>query len=236
MRFRSFSRQVVAFLVLCSMTLTAAAQGVLAEYLKPNERVQAEVIVVVTPDELGPLRAKIDQAAVADPEWFAEHIKKDAGEKPFLYDERMGLTKEEYDTYLALWDSRKFEVVQKVHVELIEGRKGMWKLDVAGPGLPIRLLSYSPEDDHFVSPNGDLKRIEDIAASPSSILRKWSGKEWRVEKETPFGRTKTNFAIGRMAAGGFGLLVYRYQEVGAMPGERYDQSVLVRFKPVLPAK
>lgn len=235
----SLSRTLLV--ALCSIVWLAAGAlaqdsgpGVLGEYLKVGERVQAEIVVVVTPDELGPIVSKVDIAAAKDPEWFTEHAKKTASDVPLGYHEKLGLTREEYDTYIELWKQRKMERVEAVSVELKQGRKGLWKVVVTGSGLPIRLLSYDAESDSWTSPNGKLERIEDISAAASSILGEWKGKEWRQEKETPFGRTKTNFAIGRLAKGDYGLIVYRYQEVGTA-GRRYDQSVLVRFKPVLPA-
>ena len=63
---------------------------------------------------------------------------------------------------------------------------------------------------------------------------KRSGPEWKFQEETSLGKTKENFAIGKMADGKTGLLVYRMQEVSSTGRLLYDKSLVVRFG--LPAK
>ena len=81
----------------------------------------------------------------------------------------------------------------------------------------------------FRSPNGDLKRIEDIKADSASILGEWTGSEWKFEEETSLGKTKENVAFGRFADGKYGLIVYRVQEMSTEGTRLLDKSLVVRF-------
>ena len=90
-------------------------------------------------------------------------------------------------------------------------------------------LRYQAKTDQFRSPNGELKRIEDITADPSSILGAWSGLEWKFEEETGLGKIKENFALGRLADNKYGLIVYRAQELSTEGTRLLDKSLVVRF-------
>ena len=149
------------------------------------------------------------------------------------YHENLGLTKEEYAKYLELWDKRDFKVIQEVAVRL-EKLGDQWMVRVGGVGAKIGLLRFDPSTGTFKSPNGTMERIDDIKADPASILRAWTGQEWKYEKKGALGVTKENFAIGKTEDKKFGLLVYRLQDIGVEGRSLYDQSVLIRF--ALPGK
>jgi len=204
------------------------APKVLAAYLTPNEGVKGEVVAVVPPDEIQKYIEKVKEGSSKNPEWFAEYSAKSKPGIPLPYDEKLGLTKEEYDQYLELWDQREFRVIQPVGVRL-ELLGDQWMIRVSGVGAKITLLRYDETTDIFKSPNGEMKRIEDISADPSSILRGWTGHEWKFEEVSTLGKTKENFAIGRTEDKRFGLLVYRLQDISVDGRPLYDQSVLIRF-------
>ena len=90
-------------------------------------------------------------------------------------------------------------------------------------------MRYSEKDDTFRSPNGDLKRIEDIKGDPASILGEWSGQEWKFEEETSLGKTKENIALGKFADNKYGLIVYRAQELSTEGRRLLAKSLAVRF-------
>ncbi len=101
---------------------------------------------------------------------------------------------------------------------------------VSGVGMSISLLRYNPETGNFKSPNGELKRIEDINAEERSILGAWTGQEWRYENNTEFISTKENLAVGKYKDGKNCLLIYRLQE--STSGHRLaDKSLVIRFSP-----
>lgn len=222
-----------------SCTLLLLLQPLVAEvpkpiaYLPEGELVKAATTVVVPPAELDKYLAMVEKAAQKDPEWFAEHSKKAAPGVPLPYDPKLGLTEEQYKTYLELWSKREFKPVDPVVVQLKQESDGRWTINAAMPGqgsTPISTLKYDPEDDVFVSPNGTLVRLEDVEADKDSILGKWSGHEWRFQEENALGKTKENFAIGKTGDGEYGLLIYRMQEVSAEGTRLYDKSLVIRFQ------
>jgi hypothetical protein len=221
---------------LISHLAAAEPPAVLGTYLKPDTMIKGEVIVVIPPREIGEYVAKVEEAAKREPEWFKEFSEKAKPGVPLPYHEKMGLTKEDYEKYRSLWDQREAKTVPdgNVVIRLEQPKEGEWMVRVTGVGSPVSLLRYNEGDDVFQSPNGLLQRIEEIAADAQSILGAWTGHEWRYMEENTLGRTKENFAIGKMADEKKGLLVYRLQEVSSTGRRLYDKSLVIRF--ALPVK
>lgn len=204
-------------------------------FMPAGEFVKGAITVVVPPEALEKYVAKVDAAALSDPEWFKEQSKKAGPGVPLPYDPKIGLTETEYEEYLKLWDEREFKAVEAVILQLKQQGDGKWGITAAmgnkeGAGsLPISTLKYDAEKDIFLSPNGTLERLEDVKADKRSILGEWSGSEWKFEEETSLGKTKENFAIGKTGDGKFGLIVYRIQEVSSLGSSLYDKSLVIRF-------
>lgn len=197
--------------------------------LREGAAVKGRIGMVVPPKEIDIYIAKVEAAARKDSAWFREFSAKSKPGVPLPYDERLGLTKEEYAEYLALWAKREFKSGEEVMIMLRPGVGGLWSLAATGGAGALSTLRYEAAKDVFRSPNGELKRIADIKADPASILGEWTGSEWRFEEETSLGRTKENFAIGRMAGDRFGLIVYRVQELSAEGRPLLDRSLVIRF-------
>lgn len=227
------------FPVLAALVAPAALAADVPEaiaYLPKDEFVKGAITVVVPPADLDKYVGKVEAAAANDPKWFKEHSKNAAPGVPLPYDPKIGLTEAEYDEYLKLWDAREFKAVEAVILQLKEASDKKWSITAAvgggqegGGSLPISTLKYDAEKDVFVSPNGTLKRLEDVSADKRSILGEWTGHEWRFEEETSLGKTKENFALGKTGDGKFGLIVYRMQEISSEGTRLYDKSLVLRF-------
>lgn len=221
----------IAVLVLLGGTLAvraevpAAFKGVLAE----GQLMKAETVMVVPPPEIDKFVGKVEQAARQDPKWFEQYSKDSSPGAPLPFHEKLGLTKTEYQQYLDLWAKREIRPTARVVVQLKQPKKGEWTVNATGEASMLATLRYVAAKDVFESPNGTLKRIEDIAAGPQSILGAWKGHEWRLLEETSLGVTKENIAIGQTTDGKFGLLVYRVQDVSAQGTRLVDRSIVVRF-------
>ncbi|MGB0991063.1 MAG: hypothetical protein ACPG32_01170 [Akkermansiaceae bacterium] len=225
---------MAAFLAV--ITPIAHAQGksktpaLLAPFLTKGKAVKGEVGAIVPPKEINKYIIKVQEAAKKDPEWHKEYAKKAKPGIPLPWHDKLGLTKEDYADYLKLWDQREFKAVQKVILHLEEPKDGQWMIRVSGVGMPVSLLRYDPKADNFKSPNGELKRIEDIDAEERSILGAWKGHEWRYEKETDFISTKENLALGKYKDGKHCILIYRLQESTGQH-RLADKSLVIRFTP-----
>ena len=213
----------------CSATVFAEAPKFITDLLPVDVPVKAERGRVFPPPELDKYVAKVRQAALKDQEWFREHSKNGKPGVPLPYDERLGLTKEEYDEYLKLWNKREFKPIEDVMLLLRQTSDDTWTISSTGAGSMLTTLRYKAKDDSFRSPNGELKRIKDIEADPSSILGQWTGHEWKFEEETGLGKVKENLAVGQFADNKYGILVYRAQELSSEGTRLLDKSMVIRF-------
>ncbi len=198
-------------------------------FLKLDTPVRAEAVLVLPPPEIEKYIAKVEQAAQKDRAWFAEYSKTTKPGIPLPYHEKIGLTKEEYDEYLALWAKREFKVAQEVSLLLRKGSEDRWNIIASGAGSALSSLRFSDKDDNWKSTNGIMTRLEDIKADPMSILGAWTGKEWRFEEETNLSKLKENFAIGITGDGKYHLLVYRAQEMTTQGTRLLDKNLVIRI-------
>jgi len=225
MKFLPFSLAIVFAAKLSAGEIPAVFNGL----FQKDVPVKGQIGVVLPPQEIEKYMAKVEQAAKKNPEWFREQAKSAKPGSPLPYDEKLGLTKEEYDAYLQLWAKREFKPMQETVLLLRETSDGNWTLSGTGNAAAISTLRYQPKSDTFRSPNGELKRIEDIKADSTSILGAWTGKEWRFEEESSLGKTKENIAVGQYADKKYGLVVYRAQEISSEGTRLMDKSLAIRF-------
>jgi len=218
-----------AALCLATPAMSAEVPPIFKGLFEKDIPVRATIGMVVPPAEIDKHVAKVEAAARKDPEWFTEYSTASPPGSPLPFHEKLGLTQAEYDDYLALWRKREFRAVEEVLLLLRESPGGTWTLTATGNASQLSTLRYQPESDTFRSPNGELKRIEDIAAVPDSILGEWTGPEWRFEDESSLGKTKENFALGRFADGKHGLVVYRMQDISSEGTLLMDRSLVIRF-------
>ena len=229
-----FHIPLVAFSLIASLC-AAEAPKIFQGLLEPNVPVKGQIGVVLPPPEIDKFVAKVEAAARKDPKWFQEFSGQAKPGTPLPYDERLGLTKPEYDEYLALWNKREFKPIEEVTLLLRPTTGDTWAVTSTGGAGSLSTLRYSAKSDSFRSPNGELKRIEDIKADASSILGEWTGLEWKFEEETGLGKSKENLAIGRFADKKFGIIVFRAQELSSEGTRLLDKSLVIRF-PIAQAK
>lgn len=214
---------------LAASLATAEVPKVFGGLFVQDVPIKGQVGMVLPPPEIDKYLAKVEAAKNKDPKWFREFASQNKQAVPLPYDERLGLTKEEYNEYLALWNKREFKPKEEVMLLLRQSAGGTWALTSTGGASAISTMRYVEKDDIFRSPNGDLKRIDDIKAEPSSILGEWSGHEWKFEEETTLGKTKENVAVGRFADNKYGIVVYRVQELSTAGTILLDKSLVIRF-------
>ena len=223
-----FHTPLVAFSLVVSLS-AAEAPKIFAGLFEPDVPVKGQIGIVLPPPEIDKYVAKVETAARKDPKWFREFSGLAKPGAPLPYDERLGLTKTEYDEYLVLWNKREFKPMEEVQLLLRQTAGDTWSITSTGGASSISTLRYAAKTDSFRSPSGELKRIDDIKADSTSILGEWTGMEWKFEEETGLGKTKENFALGRFADKKFGVIVYRAQELSSEGTRLLDKSLVVRF-------
>ena len=229
------STQFIAIFSLISTSLFAAEPpAILGQYLEPNKSTKGEVVKISIPNEFLKFTDLLNQAQKADPEWFKSHQEKAGLENPIPpYDVKLGMTKEEYDKYVELWEQRTYKRIEdgEVSVMLTKNGEDEWVINVSGKGMPVSLLKYVTDKDQFKSSNGILVRIEDIKSPKESVYRDWSGQEWRYFNDGDLVKTKENLAIGRTGDGKYGMLIYSLQELSGEGRPLADELLLIRFIP-----
>lgn len=232
-------------LSLISSLHAAEVPKIFAGLLDQDVPVRGQIGVVLPPREIDKYIAKVEASARKDPKWFHDYSGNSKPGAPLPYDERLGLTKEEYTEYLALWNKREFKAIEEVMLMLRKSSGESWSITSTGTASTLSMLRYTAKSDTFRSPNGEMKRIDDIKADPSSILGEWTGQEWKFEEETGLGKTKENLALGRMADKKYAIIVYRAQELSTEGTRLLDKSLVIRFalgkagqapEPTAPAK
>ncbi len=221
--------KTLCILALLISILTAQVPKVFEGLFEKEVPVRASIGVVVPPPEIEKFLSKVEAAARKNPKWFKEFTEAAKPGTPLPYHENLGLTKVEYDEYLALWAKREFKPTNEVMLVLRETFGNTWSLTASGEAGAISTLRYDPKTDTFRSPNGELKRLEDIKADKESILGAWSGKEWRFEEKSELGQIKENIAVGKFDKTGFGLVVYRVQEISTEGSRLLDKSLVIRY-------
>lgn len=216
-------------LIAGAATMSADVPKAFEGIFEQDVPVRGQIGMVLPPAEIDKYVAKVETAARKDPKWFREFTASSKPGVPLPYDERLGLSQEEYAEYLALWDKREFKPVEDVMILLRRSGDDSWALTCTGAASSVSTLRYSPAADVFRSPNGELKRIDDIKADSSSILGEWVGREWKFEEATPLGKTKENIAVGTFADKKHGLVVYRFLELSTEGTRLLDKSLVIRF-------
>lgn len=207
----------------------AEVPKVFSGLLEQDVPLHGQIGMVLPPPEIDKYIAKVETAASKDRKWFREFSSQSKPGAPLNYDARLGLTKEEYDEYLKLWNKREFKAMEEVMLLLRQTSGDTWTISSTGAASTLTTLRYTSKDDSFRSPNGELKRIKDIEADSSSILGEWTGHEWKFEEETGLGKIKENLAIGNFADKKYGIIVYRAQELSSQGTKLLDKSLVIRF-------
>ncbi|MGJ8657153.1 MAG: hypothetical protein ACSHX6_11940 [Akkermansiaceae bacterium] len=226
---------LITVLSLATASLSASEPPtVLGQYLEPDKVTKGEVVQLDIPSGFLKFRDFLKQAQEADPEWYKAHQEKAGKENPIPpFDTKLGMTKAEYDKYVALWEQRSYKRIEdgEVHLILKEDGENEWVINISGKGMPVSLLKYIAAQDQFKSSNGTLIRIEDIKSPKESIYREWSGQEWRYFNDGDLVKTKENIAIGRTGDGKYGLLIYSLQELSGNGSPLADDLLMIRFVP-----
>lgn len=222
-----FHTPLVAAVFISSLG-AAEVPKALSGLFEQDTPIKAQIGMVLPPPAIDKFEAKIQAAARKDPKWFREYSTQAKNRYPLPWHENIGLTKEEYAEYMALWEKREFVPKENIML-LLRQSSGNWILTATGGGSAVTTLRYSEKDDIFRSPNGDLKRIADINADASTILGAWTGHEWKLEEQSTLGKTKENFAVGRFADNKNGIVVYHVQELSTEGALLLDKSIVIRF-------
>lgn len=230
-------KKLLCSLIYCFFAVNAVADKAPAEfafYLEPGKVTKGEIVKLDVPEKFVEFYRIIRVTEKKHPEWFKKVMEKNADGNPIPpFHANLGITKQEYDNYLKLWEQRTFTRVERgmVGLRLEQNDAGHWIINVSGQGWPVSLLSYDPKTKLLHSKTGDLKRIKNIKSPKESVYRAWTGLEWQYLKKDSLVTTKENFAIGKTSDGKYGLLFYSLKEMSNLGSPLADSLMIIRFAP-----
>jgi len=160
------------------------------------------------------------QAAVRkDREWFMDYVMthaKSAPGKPLPYDQRLGLTPEEYAELLMLGD-QKF-LVKNGTAELAVTSDGHRVSIDGGTALPeLHGVHLDIDTDKVTTPFGETTTHKTIKASDGQELTgPWNGLQWKLEKgsERTSEVTIVRLCLGRLVKSSRGITYYEVKCTG----------------------
>jgi len=202
-----------------------ALSGVLAK----DNAIKVQAISVVHDKNFAAALAVFDQAALKNPEVAKEMTAKLRDGYPLPFEPKLGVSKEDYDKYLALWDKRRVEPIGEGMLRLEENNNGTWRFRGIGVAEALSLLEYDPASDQWKTSNGVLKRIKDIDQGKQAILGEWKGREWSFEEKSSLGTTKENVAIGKSGDGKHAYVIWRLIDISPEGRLIADNGVILRF-------
>lgn len=219
---------------LVSIAGAAEPVKVVGEYLPAGGTLASGAIVNVQFDkELPEYLKKFDDAAAKLPEAEQLELRKTLKPgQPIPFDSRFGMSKEDYDKYLEVWNRKKIVDVAPVVAGFVaSGEPGIWKVassTQSGP-MPFSTLKYDENKGVWTSPNGVLERKADVDYNESNNLGAWKGQEWLYENKSSFSHTAENVLMGKTADGKYVFVIYNYLEVTTQGSVVDNKTVVLRF-------
>jgi len=178
--------------------------------LLPADGVTVDVMQPAFPKRLEELAARLQAAMAKDPEWTKSFLAKAKPGEPLPYDERLGLTRAEYDEFLALSKQGGMTKVATASVRVQRaGSRIVLQFGERFQGM--EQIELDLEKDSVSTPAGVVSGRRSIAnSSQQSATGPWEGVQWQ---SAGFGeessKADVSLAVGRLQGPGRGILYFR---------------------------
>lgn len=228
-------KTLLAALLCIPATLFAADVPAQIEGYLPVDRFVKGANVKIAPSDNLPEVIKPLQVALskADKELIEDIQKKAKPDEPIPFDERLKVSKADYDKYIAAWNERKFVPVEDIGARLDVDDQGLWKISAVsvanGAPLPLSCLKYDSKKDAWVSPNGELTRKEDVKLSKLHVLGELSGSQWVFEDKSSIGTVVEKFVMAKEAKTNDIFLIYQLIEADANNKPTFQNMYVIRI-------
>lgn len=180
------------------------------QFISTGTKIQGDVMQVRASDEIEKLATKMKEAMKKNPEWAIEFMSSAPEGQPLPYNEKMGLTKKEYERLLELSQTQGAVSMQKTGAvdftfePLSDGR-----IKIVSSNSLLNNIVIST--DKVVTSAGDLTDAKEINnQDPNAITGAWKGVKW--SKESVNEKTMTGesiqFCIGKLEGKNQGIIYY----------------------------
>lgn len=226
---------LTTFLAVSSLVCASAADipATLKDYFAQDKFIQGAHVKAELSEEFQKAAQEIMAAVNKAPKEAVEELQKLAKpDEPIPFSDKIGITKAQYDKYIAEWNKRKLQNVEIVGARLEPTTDGKWKLKaISAQGTPLAIcnLEYDSTKDEWTSPNGKLVRKEDVKFSKDNLFREWSGPQWQYENKDDLGTVVETFATGKSPDGKNVFLVYRLVELATNGKPTFQNMYILNF-------
>lgn len=228
-------KTLLAALLCIPATLFAADVPAQIEgYLPVDRFVKGANVKIAPSDKLPEVIKPLQEAlAKANKELIADIQKKAKPDEPIPFDERLKVSKADYDKYIAAWNERKFVPVEDVGARLDVDDQGLWKISAIsvanGAPLPLSCLKYDSKKDVWVSPNGELTRKDNISLGKLNLMGELSGSQWVFEDKSSLGTVVEKFVMAKDAKTKDIFLIYQLVEADANDRMTFQNMYVIRI-------
>jgi hypothetical protein len=204
------------YLVACILFAEAASIAAPFDELLPKSGTQGRVMTVAVPERLKELTAQMMESLKKNQEWFLKASKEAPVGAPIPYDERLGISRDEYDEYLKLIKHGSLAEVGAFKLEVLENPDGSRSLDAGASLPPLRGIKFNSNGEVIETPFGTLKGPrERTVDGKGGALGPWKGLVYELAEGTAESLAQTgmgksiSLTIGRQTETGRRFLIYK---------------------------
>jgi hypothetical protein len=201
---------VGVLLMVTGAAIAAEPPPVDVSRLLPGDGVTVDVMQPTFPKRLQELAVKLQAALAKDPAWTKSHVSQAKPGEPLPYDEKLGLTKAEYEEFLELTKKGGMAKVAdaKVRVQR-DGDRVVLHFGKRFQGM--EKIEVDLKNDSASTPAGMVATRQAIkASSEQAATGPWDGVQWKSKGfEEDISRPSVSLAVGKLEATGRGILYYR---------------------------
>ncbi|MCA9005273.1 MAG: hypothetical protein KDA70_08355 [Planctomycetaceae bacterium] len=213
-----------------SATATIASPPVIDphELLVPGT-ITVDVMGLAVPKRAEEIGQKFKQALAKDPDWFLEHSKNKKPGEPLPHDERMGISKEEYEEFLKLSQKTTMRKLNEAPLIITQKEADVFELDGGSELSDLTGIVMDLKQDQVQSPFGTLAERSIINAPESTALGAWNGVQWKGNLTDADGVTGSvaKLAIGKIKKSGRCVIYYDVRKITS--GEKIHISHILNY-------
>ena len=165
---------------------------------------------VVYPPRAGELFRKMQASLARYPEWLSAAVKANKPGEPLPYDEKLGLTPDEYKEFLALNKQGTLKEILVRDVNVIRNSDNTITLDAGDDLKPLRALKFDVARNIISTPYGDLDKplaVDHSAKGMGSVFGPYTRTFPRHRGRRPKLRACPEASSGRTLSMTLGKLV-----------------------------
>ena len=174
--------------------------GLWSEFLPQSSPAKAQVMVLGAPEDVQAISDKVEAAQRADPDFFAAQRANAEPGEPIKYDERLGISEEEYQRLLEGATEVQLRSAGEAELSFSIDRVGLAVLEGLPISPPHNTLKYDMEQSTMYTPYGDLNILAKVAQEDvNAPTGPWDGYQWNLaQQESEDDYSYVAFAIGKL--------------------------------------